>query len=57
MSMVLEDLTMSIKIPDQIENILINIHNIQTHTTTAVATKIRPYIYRVNNLKIIHLKK
>ena len=24
---------------------------------TAVATKIRPYIYRVNNLKIIHLKK
>ena len=24
---------------------------------TAVATKIRPYICRVNNLKIIHLKK
>ena len=37
MSMVLEDLTMSIKIPDQIENILINIHNIQTHTTISQA--------------------
>ena len=24
---------------------------------TAMATKIRPYIYRINNLKIFHLKK
>ena len=31
MRMVLADYTMSIKIPHQIENLLINIHSIETH--------------------------